>query len=141
MPFFKPFFRKFSVGGSCFINESRSVSNAQKDLSFYVTVGISYHIRRIRNFLCFSVVQQAYSTQALEVGTLLPLCQQSCPFRAQKSSDLGRIHCKCVLLMSPLAIPLCSLDHPGAAGAIISATRYKLCRLYIPWYKYRAKYL
>ena len=33
--------------------------------------------------------------------------------------------------MSPLAIPLCSLDHPGAAGAISSATRYRLCRFYI----------
>ena len=40
-------------------------------LSFYVTVGIPYYIRRIRNFLCFSVVQQAYGTQALEVVDII----------------------------------------------------------------------
>ena len=42
-----------------------------RDLSFYVTVGIHYYIRRIRNFLCFSVVQQAYGTQALEVVDII----------------------------------------------------------------------
>ena len=42
-----------------------------RDLSFYVTVGIPYYIRRIRKFLCFSVVQQAYGTQALEVVDII----------------------------------------------------------------------
>lgn len=42
-----------------------------RDLSFYVTVGIHYYIRRIRNFLCFSVVHQAYDTQALEVVDII----------------------------------------------------------------------
>ena len=42
-----------------------------RDLSFYVTVGIPYYIRRIRNFFRFSVVQQAYGTQALEVVDII----------------------------------------------------------------------